>query len=166
MIYSKFRVWPVVLVICISIALIFLSIFFVANYTPSNDTGKNIFFVFFTLFFVYFFLQMLFGELRTKAIKVVFDVNEVIKTSFFGIGFKSDYSYNELDGYKISMLSSRSGTYEYLYLLNNSKRVVKISEYYHANYHDLKAEVMKKDIKYLGKENWNIFIDMKDMFVY
>jgi hypothetical protein len=144
--------------------MLFLIFFFVANYTPTSDKGGFLFILFFTLFFLYFFSLLFFGELRTKLISVVFSVDSISKKSFCGLGPTKSYLFKEVIGYKTSVVQSRSGSYEYLYLIVDSKKVIKISEFYHENYKALKLEVIKNNIINLGFEQWRLFNEMKEIF--
>ncbi|MGA9213400.1 hypothetical protein, partial [Kaistella sp.] len=92
---------------------------------------------------IFSFSYLLFGELRTKMIKVEIDKNEIIIKRFFGLKTET-YKNSEINGWKYSHLSSRGGTYEYLYLYKNDKKIIKISEYYHKNYFQIKNEIQAK----------------------
>ncbi len=96
------------------------------------------------------------GELRTKAIVVYVDRNSVTVKPFLGLGRKKTYKIEDLSGYKLSILSSRGGAYEYFYLIVEEKKVVKLSEFYHQNYRELKTELIRKNIKNLGTEHWPV----------
>lgn len=108
------------------------------------------------------FLYLLFGELRTKMIKVEIDKNEIIIKRFFGLKTES-YKNQEIDGWKYSHLSSRGGTYEYLYLYKNEKKIIKISEYYHKNYFQIKNKIEAK-FKDLGYERFSFIDELKEIF--
>lgn len=113
---------------------------------------------------IYLIITIFFLELRTKVIKVSIENDRIIKKSFLGLGLPKVYKLANITGYKISNISSKVGTYEYLYLIANSKKVVKISEFYHRNYEELKIDLIQKDIKNLGIEQWSFVRETKETF--
>ena len=104
------------------------------------------------------------GELRTKAVKVYLDNSSITKKSFIGLGTNTTYKFAQISGFIISNVSSKSGTYEYLYIIVNDKKVIKLSEFYHGNYKELKSDLMRKNIKNLGIEHWSFIKDTKEIF--
>ena len=134
MIKSKFRIWAIMpfilsLIIIISLVILYLHQEFIF------DPNTPIFFAsFFSLFFIYFLTMLIFGELRTKSIKVYIDNNSITKRNFIGLGIKTKFELNNITGFKTSNISSKSETYEYLYIMFNDKKIVKLSEFYHKNY--------------------------------
>ena len=117
----------------------------------------------FVLFLMIFsFIHLFFGELRTKIIYFEINNTEVIKKAFLGLGKRKKYKISNFDYFVISDVWYR-GTYEFLYLMINGKKAIKISEYYHKNYADLKKEI-EKNIKYNGKISYNLIDDIKEMF--
>ena len=150
MIRSKFRLW-VLLPVLLILFFIFLSYELISTLTNSSD-GKTAGVVFFIApFFAFVLLWLIAGELRTKAIKVIINGEEISVKNFAGIGTARSFSFSEFDGYKISILTSRQGEYEYLYLIKNNKKAVKLSQYYHRNYKELKQHIATKT-KDLGFE--------------
>ena len=161
---SKFT-WWVLLPAFVSIIL-FITIFITANKGLiffSLDTPL-FFKMFFIIFFIYLLIMLISGELRIKAIKIIINDSYLVKRGFIGVGIRKTYFFDRLDGYKTSIISSRSGSYEYLYIMKGNKKVVKLSEFYHSNYKDLKRELIKKGIRNLGVENWNLLRETKELF--
>ncbi len=164
MIISKLRIWAVTLIVVITVGLLLLSIGFIINYKIPNDNGEIIFCVLGALFFIWMLCQMIFNELRTKAIKVIISEGKIEKISFFGIGFKTEYAYNSLSGFKTSSVPAKGTDYEYLYIIIGSTKVIKLSEFYHTNYSELKNALINKNIYWLGKEQYSVLADSKEMF--
>jgi len=164
MISSKFTILAsLIAVFCLVTTA--LNIFFLVNNEVMYSYNTPIIFkVFFSLFFLYFFSFLFFGDLRSKFVKINLNQGTIEKKGFGGLGYKHTFLFNEIDGYETSYISSRSGSYEYFYLIKNNKKVIKISEFYHANYKDLKRDIIKKGIKNLGFENWSLLMEMKEMF--
>ncbi len=104
-------------------------------------------------------IYLVIGEIRTKCIIVEININKIKVKRFLGI-INNEYNPSEITGWKYSHLSSRGGTYEYLYLYSNNRKVIKISEFYHKNYLDLKNKI-EKDFKFLGYEEFSL----KDEFI-
>ena len=108
--------------------------------------------------------MLVFGELRTKAVKIYIGNSSIAKKSFLGLGLETTYNFSDLSGYKTSKLSSKNGTYEVLYVMSGDKKVIKLSEFYHSNYKELKADLMRKNLKSLGVEYWSFIRETKEIF--
>lgn len=114
------------------------------------------------LLFLLIVIWLVYGEIRTKAIKVKINSNNVIVKNFMGLGSGKDYGFNEFDGYRISILPSEYKEYEYLYLYIGQKKVIKISQFYHSNYDELKMSLTSKT-KNLGEEPFSIIREIKEI---
>lgn len=128
---------------------------------PEGEKQNQLFIPFTIVSFT--ILWLFFGEIRTKAITVKIDGNKVTSKRFFGFFIPRTRRFEDFDGYKTSILTSRGGRYEYLYLIKNDKKVVKVSEFYHRNYHDLKS-ITHKNLKYKGFEKYNHLTEIKETF--
>ena len=164
MISSKFRVWPVLSVVICSIGLAVLAVPFISGLKTSSDIGDRVFKTFFIVWFVFMVSFLVLGEIRKKVIKIIISDDCIIKKSYLGFGSGTRYGFQYFTGYKTSIISSKAGSYEYLYLMHDEKKVVKISEYYHQNYSELKSALAGRNIKNLGKENWSLLIEIKEIF--
>ena len=112
------------------------------------------------LFFMFWILK---GELWNKAVKVSI-LNDRIKVSpFMGYGKAKELYFSEMEGYKISILPDEYRDYEFLYLIKAGRKVVKISEFYHANYRQLKMEITSK-CKKLPSEKFSVLREWKDIW--
>jgi hypothetical protein len=89
-------------------------------------------------------LAMILGELRLRAIKISFTDNDIVVQSFFGIGDTKIYSYDAITSFHTTLQPALPLPYEGITLINNQKKVVHISQYYFANYSQLKGFVMEK----------------------
>ena len=106
---------------------------------------------------------LFFGEFRTKMIKVTVENDGIIIKTFGGFGVSRKFLYSDLDGFKLSIISSNAADNEYLYFMQSDKKVGKISDFYHKNYLDLK-EMVKTKIKDLGFENFSYIDELKESF--
>ena len=106
---------------------------------------------------------LFFGELRNKMIKFRFDNDFIIINKFAGFYKDEVYKLAETQGFIISDLPSNNGNYEYLYIIKDKKKIVKLSEYYHANYDELKEEIQNM-LNYLGREEFSYIDDFNEMF--
>lgn len=113
--------------------------------------------------FVFFWIWIFFGELRTKAITVSLNSNHITVRRYFGLGRKKVFHLTDFDGYRTSTLSSEYQTFEFLYLLAGKRKVVKLSEFYHKNYPDLKSAFSGK-LKNLGNEKFSLIREVKEIF--
>lgn len=100
-------------------------------------------------------------EIKHKFIIVEFNENQTKSKKFGGLKI---LMINNLDikGWKNSHLTSKGGTYEYLYLYVNEKRIVKISEFYHSNYFIVKNHI-ESNFNYLGYEEYSMSKEFKEM---
>lgn len=159
---SRFKLWaflPILLifpVVYLLYSLLFFSITF-----QSNKSLIPIYFVIGLL--VYIVIWLVFGELRTKIIKVTINKEKIISNNFLGFGKNKEFYFNELKGFTISHLPSKVGTYEYLYLILKNKKVVKLSQFYHINFNEIKGEIMQKT-KFLGIERFSYFRELREIF--
>ena len=165
MINSKFSakvlitLLPTLMVLVVIISILSCS---VPVFAP---TAPPVFVGFFSIFFIYFLSYLIFGELRTKAIKVVIkDDGTITKRNFMGLAPKTIWNLADFNGFKTSVLSSKNGRYEYLYLIIDGKKVIKISEFYHSNYKQLKSTLIQLGVKNLGVEWWSFLQETKEIF--
>ena len=128
----------------------------------STENPPNAVFVFAILFLIVL-TWLVFGELRTKVISVTIDNDLITTANFLGLGAKRKFDFTEFEGFTTSLLPSNSGTYEYLYLLKDNKKVIKLSEFYHKNYFELK-QVLTKRVKFLGDKPFNMLTEIKEIY--
>ncbi|MBZ9730556.1 hypothetical protein LB467_12750 [Salegentibacter sp. JZCK2] len=152
---SKFSDFPVILCFLITF---FVMIPIVLSY-PYDDMD-NLFFLLFGLVFVIFFWLT---EFRTKAHKVRLqsDVFEVRK--YFGLGKLNKYQISELKGYYITKQTGGAGKYEYIFIVNESKRLIGVSAFYHRNYEQLKKKI-EDELLYLGEKKFGFTEEYSEMF--
>lgn len=160
---SRFRYWAYFLAF---LALGF-SVILIMELTGNilNPTMPIGFFLVFTLFFIYVWIWLVFGELRTKIIYIDFAYSSFTIKRFLGLSASKSYYFDTFDGYKTSILFSQSGSYEYLYLMIGNKKIIKLSEFYHSNYKELKQFVINQNIKYLGFESYSFIKEFKEIFI-
>lgn len=107
-------------------------------------------------------LLLLVGELRTKIVMIKIENNQFEIKKFFGLKVET-YKFSEIKGWKHSLQTAKGGTYEYLYLYRNDKKIIKLSEFYHKNYANLKNEIANR-IKHLGYEPFSLIDEFKEIF--
>ncbi len=110
-------------------------------------------------------IWLIFGELRTKVVKIEIDEKGISLSNYCGLGTKKVYTFSDFDGFETTLLPSKYNTYESLYLISNGKKVIKLSEYYHSNYADLKA-TLAKSLQYLGQKRFSLTREIKEIFVW
>lgn len=160
---SKFTIksYLVLILILASLYLLFIIVpAFFGNPFYEDKLFPKIFVLGLIIFTVSY---LVFGELRTKYINVELNKNEIIVKRFFGLKAER-YRVSEIEGWKYSLLPSRGGTYEYLYLYKNNKKQIKISEFYHKNYKQLKSEIQAQ-YKSLGYEKFSYLDELKEIFI-
>lgn len=131
-------------------------------YTPYYD-DKIFPKIFIPSLLTFTFIYLVIGEIRTKFIIVKINENEIIVKRFLGLKTET-FKFSEIKGWKYSHLSSRGGTYEFLYLYQNNKKIIKISEFYHKNYYPLKKHIQEK-FNYLGYEKFSLISEFKEIFI-
>lgn len=112
--------------------------------------------------FIFSLIITFFGEVKTKFIAVEFEKDEIIVKRFLGLQTKS-YKFSEIEAWKYSHLASKRGTYEYLYLYKNGHKIIKISQFYHRNYDEVKRYIETK-FKCLVYEKFSYIDELKEMF--
>ena len=103
-----------------------------------------------------------FGELRTKAILIIIDKKNIDVKTYLGLGKTRQYYTDEFDGYCTSILSSRVSKYEYLYLMKDDKKCVKISSFYHRNYDELKG-YLAENLSFIGEHPYSLAEEIKEI---
>lgn len=106
-------------------------------------------------------IWLVFGELRTKVIEVTIDNNTIEKRNYLGLNQK--YNFKDFDGFQTSILTSKGETFECLYLVKDSQKIIKISEAYHKNYDELKNLIGVKS-KELGEIKFSYIDELKEIF--
>lgn len=161
-IQSKFKLWaflPVGLLLLVTgLLVVITSALFDKPHIPSLGV-----FIFFALF-LFAWIWLVFGELRTKIIKAEIQEREIIITNYLGLGKKKVYNLSQFEGFETALLPSKYDTYEYLYLIQNGKKIVKLSQFYHSNYHDLKL-VLADKVQNLGKKGYSLLPEVKEIFI-
>lgn len=114
-------------------------------------------------FFIMTFLWLTLGEVKNKFIVVNFVENKVSVRKFGGLFPEVEFDSTQIEGWKYSILTSRGGNYEYLYLYKDGKKVAKISEFYHQNYLEIKQYVKSK-YKDLGFEQFSYLTELREIF--
>jgi hypothetical protein len=89
---------------------------------------------------------------------------EIIVSNFLGLGAKRVYILSQFDGFETALLPSRYNTYEYLYLIENGRKAVKLSQFYHSNYADMKIALISK-VRNLGQKGFNYIQEVKEIFI-
>jgi len=154
---SKFTFWAIILpIFLIAITILIVTLFNEIVYLKKGNNG--LWFVELLLTFTWSWL--LFGELRTKAIGVKIQNGIITKTNIFG---STSYRFDNFDGFAISQVWSKAGNHEYLYLVKDNEKIIKISEFYHRNYLELKKTIIVDSVD-LGEIHYNIIDDVKEIF--
>ncbi len=159
---SKFRLWaflPVGILLLVTGLLAFVTqrLFYRPHILP---LGVFVFFILFACTWVW----LVFGELRTKIVKVEVEGNQISVSNYLGLGAKKVFSLSQFEGLQTSLLPSRYDTYEYLYLIKNNKKAIRLSQFYHSNYADLKNVLCDK-VRNLGQQRYSLIQEIKEIFI-
>lgn len=162
MIRSKFRLWCLLpLFLSLFIPALLFTITYYAFKTPIGVALVP--FCFVAGLFSFAWTWIVFGELRTKEITITITEDQVNTRNFLGLGHTRSYSFSDFDGFVLSVLPSRQGDYEYLYLIKNNKKLVKLSQFYHRNYAELK-QIISRKTRELGFEKFSYRREFKEIF--
>lgn len=157
---SKFTIRTLLIPILI-IAFTAVSIFILITNLPIKIENIRWIDVYMSFLFLFLWILLVFGELRTKIITVSLLKNHIEKKNYFGL--KRKYNYADFDGYQTSILTSKGGSFEYLYFIKDDQKNIKLSEYYHKNYFDLKNEIATH-LKNLGDIEFSYIDELKENF--
>jgi hypothetical protein len=122
------------------------------------------FYIVMNLVCILVWVWLVYGELRTKVIAVNLGFDNFKVKRYLGLGPEKTYYFNNVEGYKTSILPAYGTAYEYLYVMEGGKKVIKLSEFYHKNYAGLKDAISSAKIKNLGFENFNYALELKEIF--
>jgi hypothetical protein len=160
MLKSKFK-FRVLLIPILIIALTTISIFVLTESLPIKIEQIRWIDVYMGVLFLFTWIWLVFGELRTKIIEIAIFDNQVEKKNYFGLKQKFDFNY--FDGFQTSILRGKGESHEYLYLVKDKRKVIKISETYHKNYFELKKRI-GTDLNNLGKIEFSYLDELKEIF--
>ena len=109
-------------------------------------------------------IRLVFGELRTKMIKIVIERDLISVRGFGGLLRKSEYSLSDFDEFRTTKIFSDGNINEYLYLIKRNRKIIKLSQAYHKNYAELKAAIQLQ-VEDLGYEQFNFMDEIKEIFM-
>ena len=121
-------------------------------------------YLFFNFWLILVWIWLVYGELRTKAAAVYIAFDYFTVKGYLGLGPEKTYYFNEIEGYLIAILPAKGTSYEYLYIVKGGKKVIKLSQFYHSNYAELKSGISSTSIKDLGFEDFNYGRELKEIF--
>lgn len=162
MIQSRFKLRTVTM-INVCVVLIVLLAWALVSISCESTSESVIPVLIFFLLVSFFLVWLVWGEMRTKILKIIIENDRIVVTSFQGLGNSKVFYFSEIEGYSTIVLPSEYEDFEYLYIIKNGRKVIKISDFYHANYQDLKNEISKR-CKNLGAQKFSILKEFKDIF--
>ena len=117
---------------------------FVLDFLMSNEPKNGS--VFFLLICILSWATSVFcvWEFIKHLIHIELTEREIIIRKYIGLGSKTRFPWGELDGFEITVRTSRSGEYEVLHVKIGEKNVIRISQFYIENYVEIKRMVMNK----------------------
>lgn len=142
-------------------AVLLLTLFI--NNLVSNSASFG-FLILISFFLIFIWVWMFFGELRTKVIHIDLQQDSVKIRRYLGLGVAKTYYFGDITGFKTSILSSKSGSFEYLYLITDNRKIAKLSGFYHSNYQELKQYIVSRNIKNIGFESFSNLQELRDIF--
>ena len=150
---SKFSFFPILL--CLLLTFIVIMVFFLSYNSPAATLYLPIFGI---LFVSFFWLT----EFRTKAHKIYITPKTIAVRQFFGLGKRKEYEFSDIKGFITTKQTGGAGKYEYLFIINENKRLISASTFYHRNYEELKKEIEDK-FTYLGEKKFGFTEEYTEM---
>ena len=160
MLKSKFKFRALLIPILI-IALTSVSAYIITENWPIEINELRWIEIYMTVLFLFTWVWLVFGELRTKVIEVTIDNNYIEKRNY--LGFSRKYNFKDFNGFQTSILTSKGESFEYLYLVKDNRKIIKISEAYHKNYSELKNRILRNSND-LGEIKFSYIDEVKEIF--
>jgi len=160
MLKSKFK-FRALLIPVLLIAITSISAYIVTENWPIKIEELRWIEIYMAVLFLFTWIWLVFGELRTKVIKVTIENNHIKKKNYLGLNQK--YNFKDFSGFQTSILTSKGESFEYLYLVKDNRKIIKISEAYHKNYGELKNRI-EANLKDLGEIKFSYIDEFKDIF--
>ncbi len=143
------------------IVLIVVPVCIVVKNWPIDLAKISGLYIYLTVALLFTLIWLVFGELRTKIISVTIDHQYIEKKNY--LGWYQKYHFKDFDGFETSILVSKGASHEYLYLVKNNRKIIKISEAYHKNYNELKNRISLHS-KDLGEVQFSYIDELKEIF--
>lgn len=159
---SKFRTWTY-LPFLLAIFLMVYSAFVLRVAIFETEAAALLIYVGLFTFMIIVWTWVVFGELRTKTLVIHLDGDSIVVRGFLGFGPVTRFELRAFDGFTTSLLPSRYRDFEFLYLMKDNKKLVKISGFYHSNYHEMKQYLAER-IVYLGDTPYSFMEELKEVF--
>ncbi len=115
------------------------------------------------IFFLLTWIWLVFGEVKNKLVVVLFSGKKIFVSKMGGLLRTEEYDSSEIEGWTYSILPSRGGNDEYLYIYSKGKKIAKTSEFYHKNYQAIK-QVVRAQYNDLGFEQFSYIAELKEIF--
>lgn len=103
------------------------------------------------------------GEVRRSAVRLRIEGKTLFVTPFLGLGRTRSYDLREFGGVTTSVLTTRSGSFEYGYLIKADRREVRISSFYLKNYRAL-FDAVTTVCPFRGSRPMNLLRELKELF--
>ncbi|MGO4822029.1 MULTISPECIES: hypothetical protein [unclassified Flavobacterium] len=143
--------------VALTIATFVLPIYLFVNRVEAFGENYNLKFLFVSSIMLFTFFWLILGTVRRVLLLKINDQEIIIKNILLS---ERKFSFTEFDGFETTIETSRSGSYEVLYLMKNKKSLIHISEFHLANYKELKSSIEKK-LNNLGLIPFSFITDWK-----
>lgn len=113
-----------------------------------------------SILFICVFAAIFLHEIKTKIVILSIKKNKIEKKTWLTKNIS--YDFKDINGFQTRTVKGKFESYEYLYLLKDTKRIITLSQTYHKNYFELKSKI-SKDFKNLGISNFGLFDEIKEI---
>lgn len=131
----------------VALSLIIISVHIIIDNCPIFFGNLRWIDFYMVILFTITIVWIVYFEVLRKTVFVVLKENTIKGTNV--LGRTSEFSFDNLKGFKISINSTRVGNFEELQVIEGDKTVIILSEYYHENYQEMKRTI-KGRLKYFG----------------
>ncbi|HEU4789413.1 MAG TPA: hypothetical protein VFS71_06995 [Flavobacterium sp.] len=140
-----------------TITIFFFPIYLFINRVEAFGENYNLKFIFISSLILFVCFWLILGTVRRVLWIKINDEEIIFKNIFLS---ERKFALKEFDGFETTVEISRGGSHKVLYLMKNKKSLVHISEYYLANYKELKSHIETR-MNNLGFVPFSLLTDWK-----
>lgn len=142
------------------VGILLLTLLGILGYLIWSLKHLSIVLYFLCIYLIFVSVWLFFGELRTKIIKIEIQSDRIVFRRYLGLGCRKAILFKNIEGFVTSEVHHEGKMIEYFYIISKTKKKIKISEFYHKNYLELKVN-LESHLKNLGKEKFTFLKELK-----
>ncbi len=138
---SKFSIKAKIELLVIVSIMILLPFFISSLSDPMIEESSKIGMILGLIFFILVIIYYAVAVFRFKWLRIAIDENKMKFSQCAGLMKVNEFQLSEFDCFKTTSNANRIGSFENLLLIKNDKVCITISEFYHANYKEIKRTI-------------------------